>query len=643
MKTLPDHAAARRIAELSAQVDALTKQVAGLAVALENGARQRRELLANLSHDLRTPLASMQGYLELLLLRQGRLGSAEARNYLQTAAAQSERLARLIGDLFELMRLEADDMRLQFEPVALAELAHDLVQKFAPRAQRREVTLAVRCTAGPGAAAAMVPADIALIERVLDNLVDNALRHTPAGGAVTIELGGDMQRAHVAVVDTGEGIAAEDLPGIFERYDRATRVGGASGHAGLGLAIARRIVNLHGSQLQVTSAAGEGTRVSFELAREGAPHARLGSGPGADTAPPQSLAARLAQLEQRCAEAEADLRATEQRYLLALRGSQDGLWEWDLASGAVHLSPRWKSMLGFESGELANDLAAWRSRVHPDDRAGFDAALTHHLEFGDTRFDHELRLLHKDGSVRHVLSRGVAIRRDGGAPYRMVGLDTDVTRLRRAQAVLDAVADGTAGTFGAGFFAAMVQQFARALEVDCAFIAECIDHHPPTRVRTLAYWSASRGLVDSFEFALAGTPCNEVINEGRACFHREGVAQMFPREAGFESYLGMPIVASDGRVLGHMALFHTRPLGDAVLVDRIYRIFLARAAAEIERAQALDRLAAAISSPRCRRSPPAGRRPRRASSGCRRGRPGTRRSAGCARRSRRVGGRRARR
>ena len=249
-------------------------------------------------------------------------------------------------------------------------------------------------------------------------------------------------------------------------------------------------------------------------------------------------------------------------------------------------------MLGFDADELANDRCAWLARVHPDDRPGFEAALVRHLDGdGGERFDQALRLLHKDGSVRHVLSRGVAIRRDGDVPYRLVGMDTDVTALRRTQAVLDAVADGTAGTFGAGFFAALVQAFARALEVDCAFIAECLDHAPPTRVRTLAYWSASRGEVANFEFALAGTPCSEVINDGRACFHREGLAQLFPREAGYESYLGMPILASDGRVLGHLALFHGKPLGDEVLVERIYRIFLARAGAEIERLQALDQLA----------------------------------------------------
>ncbi len=299
--------------------------------------------------------------------------------------------------------------------------------------------------------------------------------------------------------------------------------------------------------------------------------------------------AALDRSEARRASAEADLRAIEERYQLALRGSQDGLWEWDIGSGAVHLSPRWKGMLGFEPQELGGTREAWRARVHPDDRAALDAALARHLAGTDARFDHEMRLLHKDGSVRHVLSRGTAIRREGGAPYRMIGLDTDVTRLRRVQAVLDAVADGTAGAFGEQFFQRMVQHFARALEVDNAFVAECLDL-PATRVRTLAYWSAADGLADNFEFGLPGTPCEAVLADGRVCFYPQDVAVRFPREAGYAAYLGMPIVASDGRVLGHLALRHRQPLGDEVLVDRVYRIFLARAAAEIEKLQALRRL-----------------------------------------------------
>ena len=319
-----------------------------------------------------------------------------------------------------------------------------------------------------------------------------------------------------------------------------------------------------------------------------------------------ALTGRVAALEQRCrtqeaalghaeaarSAAETELRAAEERYVLALRGSQDGLWEWDLANDAVQLSPRWKSMLGFEAGEVADDRSGWLGRIHPDDRAAFDEALTRHLATPSGRFDRSVRLLHKDGSVRHVLSRGVAINDEGGRPRRMVGLDTDITEVQRVRAVLDAVAEGTAGTQGPGFFAALVRHFARALDVDRAFITECADH-PTTRVRTLAVWSADRGERANFEYDLEGTPCAEVVAEGRTCFHREGLQARFPREKGYESFLGLPIVASDGRLLGHLAFFDRRPRGDDMLVDSVYRIFLARAAAEMERLEALARLAPA--------------------------------------------------
>lgn len=318
----------------------------------------------------------------------------------------------------------------------------------------------------------------------------------------------------------------------------------------------------------------------------------------------RALASRLAKLEKQAAEsaaaleraeagraqAEAALRAAEEREALTQRGSQDGLWEWNIASGAVHLSPRWKGMLGFDLDERPDDRTSWLARVHEEDRAGFEAALQSHLQGGAPRFEHEMRLLHRDGSVRHVLSRAVVLRHEDGSAYRMVGLDTDVTRLRRVQTVLDAVAAGTSGAFGERFFAAMAQHFARALGVDTAFVTECIDQ-PPTHVRTLACWCSGLGLVENFEFALAGTPCDAVVNQAQPCFLPRDVGRLFPSEAEYEAYLGMPIIASDGRVLGHLALYHRQPLDDTVLVDLVYRIFLARAAAEIERLHALAQLA----------------------------------------------------
>jgi PAS domain S-box-containing protein len=313
----------------------------------------------------------------------------------------------------------------------------------------------------------------------------------------------------------------------------------------------------------------------------------------------EALARLERELADRRAEADAEraaresaeeaLRASEQRYALALRASQDGVWDWDLASDAVALSPRWKGLLGFAADELPDTRESWLARVHADDRAGFVAALDAHLaDPTGTPLDHELRLVHKDGSARWVLARGVAIRHGDGTPYRMVGLDTDVTRVKRVLGVLDAVVEGTAGRSGEDFFAALVRHFARALEVDCAFVAECADD-PPTRVRTLGWWSAD-GARESFEFALDGTPCAEVVQGGRECFHRSDVAERFPRERGVESYLGLPIVGSAGKVLGHLAFMHAAPRGDELLLPMVYRIFCARAAAEIERLQALRAL-----------------------------------------------------
>jgi signal transduction histidine kinase len=261
-------AAGSDLAPVATTVETMADRLTAQAAALAGNEREQRDLLANVSHDLRTPLASIQGYLELLLLGQASLDSAEARTYLQTAARQSERLGRLVADLFELTRLESGDACAEREEFPIAELAHDVLQKFADDAARRGVRLQSLVGAAPAAAPLRVVADIGLVERVLDNLVENALRHTPAGGSVTVDASPCRGRARLVVSDTGEGIAAADLPGIFDRYYRAERIGAAkrtSGHGGLGLAIARRIVDLHEGTLSIDSTEHQGTRISFDL------------------------------------------------------------------------------------------------------------------------------------------------------------------------------------------------------------------------------------------------------------------------------------------------------------------------------------------------------------------------------------------
>jgi len=223
----------------------------------------RSDLIANVSHDLRMPLVAMRGYLELLATRGEQLGADERRRCVAVALRQCEHLGRLVDELFELARLDGLELAIARERFAIAELASDVVQKFALVADGQRVELVV---AADGQLP-LVDANLGLIERVLDNLIDNALQHTPAGGSVRIALDAASGNAavRVRVSDTGSGIAAADLPHVFDRHWRGPASARRAGAGGLGLAIAQRIVALHGGRLEVESDLARGTCFSFSL------------------------------------------------------------------------------------------------------------------------------------------------------------------------------------------------------------------------------------------------------------------------------------------------------------------------------------------------------------------------------------------
>lgn len=240
---------------------ALARQNARLAAELAAENRHlRREWVANVSHDLRTPLAALRGYLELLAAGGEGLPAAQRDQYLGVALRQSELVATLIDELFELAKLDFKGVALQREAFCLADLASDVMHKFQLDAQARQVVLAVQATPG----LPWVDADLSLIERVLDNLVGNALRHTPPGGRVSLRAAAADGGVRAEVCDTGCGIAPADLPHIFDRFYRG-RDGQRAGGAGLGLAITKRILDLHGVTVQVQSRAGDGACFSFVL------------------------------------------------------------------------------------------------------------------------------------------------------------------------------------------------------------------------------------------------------------------------------------------------------------------------------------------------------------------------------------------
>ena len=227
---------------------------------LQHNDNARRELIANVSHDLRTPLASMQGYLETLLLKKEGLSDAEVTEYIQTAYENSQRLQKLISELFELASLENDNATLHFESFSMSELAQDVSQKFKLKAKNKGITLEAKIPELP----AFVSADIGLIQRVLENLLDNAIKYTPEGGDVEISLHVSDEKVATIITDSGQGIPDEEVQHIFERFYRIEKHRDQDG-TGLGLAIVKRIIHLHNSVISVAAVENKGAKFSFDL------------------------------------------------------------------------------------------------------------------------------------------------------------------------------------------------------------------------------------------------------------------------------------------------------------------------------------------------------------------------------------------
>ena len=230
--------------------------------ALRNEDEMRRQILANVSHDLRTPLTTLLTHLESLQTRATNLSGSEREEYLGVALRQTHRVIDLVEQLLEAAKLEAGQVTAQLEPFPVAELLQDVAQKFALAAREREIELRLKLASR----VLWVEADVSLLERVLDNLIENALRHTPAGGTVTLGLEDRERSVRISVADTGEGMTEEVAARVFERFYRKDAARSTpAGHAGLGLAIARGIVELHQSNITVASEVGGGSTFSFEL------------------------------------------------------------------------------------------------------------------------------------------------------------------------------------------------------------------------------------------------------------------------------------------------------------------------------------------------------------------------------------------
>lgn len=221
----------------------------------------RQELIANVSHDLRTPLAIMQGYVETLIIKKVYVTDAEKDRYLDIIMDSSKKLSQLVEQLFHYSKLEANEIKAEKEAFLLNELASDILLKYQLIASEKSISLQLESPDN----LPLVFADIGLTERVFQNLLDNALKFTPEGGYVKICLRNKNSGIEVKVIDSGFGIAEEDQAYIFDRYKQISETGFSNKGMGLGLAIVKKILDLHQVSIHVKSIQGKGTTFWFEL------------------------------------------------------------------------------------------------------------------------------------------------------------------------------------------------------------------------------------------------------------------------------------------------------------------------------------------------------------------------------------------
>ncbi len=226
----------------------------------ENVERLRRELIANVSHDLRTPVAVIHGYVETMKLKQKEISQENRDKYIEIILQNTERLRKLINELFELAKLEAAGKELKPEPFQLAELVQDVSGKFKLLAEEQGIVL----NTPTGGNLPMVMGDIAMIDRVLQNLIENSLKFCNDGDFINIEMKRQGSKVYISVSDSGPGIPTEDQPYVFERYHKGSNAKRDSS-TGLGLAIVKKIIDMHNSEVVVRSSKTEGPSFTFYL------------------------------------------------------------------------------------------------------------------------------------------------------------------------------------------------------------------------------------------------------------------------------------------------------------------------------------------------------------------------------------------
>lgn len=258
---IPESAAKGELAVLAQTFNGMSDTILKNIDELKQVDQLRRELIANVSHDLRNPLAIVQGYIETLIMKDKDITEAERMSYLKLIFESSEKLTRLVADLFELSKLEAGQIKLKKEPFFIGELLNDACTKNALLSKQKNITI----NSDISQSIPMVYADISMIDRVIQNLLDNALKFTPKNGNIKLHALASNNNVKVAVENTGKGIPKNELPHIFDRYYKVDKEKTGIQGSGLGLAIVKKMLEVHESSINVESVEDQSTRFEFLL------------------------------------------------------------------------------------------------------------------------------------------------------------------------------------------------------------------------------------------------------------------------------------------------------------------------------------------------------------------------------------------
>ncbi len=222
----------------------------------------RRELIANVSHDLRSPMAVINGYIETLVMKEDTLSTEERRKYLDIVFRSSQKLNRLVSDLFELSKLESGQVQIEKEKIAIADEVKRITEEYGVLAEKKNLKINADLSLLDDQ---VVLGDVKMINRVFQNLLDNAVKFSPKDGEIEIKLASDGKNVLTTVSNTAEGINETKLERLFDRNYQAGTKDSQTGGIGLGLAIVKKILEFHNSIIQVTASQGQKINFTFQL------------------------------------------------------------------------------------------------------------------------------------------------------------------------------------------------------------------------------------------------------------------------------------------------------------------------------------------------------------------------------------------